>query len=127
MGDLRYFHGGYGGLRVGDMVLPPSVTGAASTASFGAASVCRRDRVYVTSRFDNATEAAAVHPSGLGKVYEVKPLGELTVDPDALLMPGQEPWSWECPKAVVVAVHRIPGKTKKRLKKALGREFGMAL
>lgn len=124
---LHYFHGGYGGLRVGDMILPPSVTGAVSTASYGAASVCRRDRVYVTSRFDNAVDAAAVHPSGRGKVYEVKPLGDLTVDPDALRLPGQEPWSWECLKAVVVAVHRIPGKTKKRIKKQFGREFGVVL
>jgi rifampin ADP-ribosylating transferase len=124
---VRYFHGGYGGLKVSDLVLPPSVTGAVSTASYGAASVCRRDRVYITSQFDNAVDAAAVHPSGRGRVYEVKPLGEITPDPDALLMPGQEPWSWECPKAVVVAVHRIPGKTKKRIKKKLGREFGVVL
>lgn len=124
---VRYFHGGYGGLRIGEFVLPPTVTGAASTASYGASSVCRRDRVYITSQFDNAVDAAAVHPSGRGKVYEVKPIGEMAPDPDALVMPGQEQWSWECPKAVVVAIHRISGKTKKRIKKALGREFGVVL
>lgn len=127
MADIRYFHGGYGGLKVGGHVLPPSITGAISTASYGAASVCRRDRVYVTSQFENATEAAAVHPSGLGKVYEVEPIGELTVDPDASTMPGQAPWSWECERARIVAVHRVPGKTKKRIKKLLSREYGVAL
>lgn len=124
---MIYFHGGFGGLRVGDYVLPPSVTGAKSCASYGAASVCRRDRVYVTAHFENAREAAAMHPSGRGKVYEVEPIGSLVVDPDSVMYPGQESWSWECEKARVIAIHRVPGKEIKRIKKAMAREFGVAL
>jgi hypothetical protein len=127
MGDQRFYHGGYGGLQVGDFVLPPIETGAPSTASFGAKGWCRTDRVYVTSIFKMAMEPAALHPSGRGKVYEVEPIGELVPDPDAFLLPGQDPWSWECERARVIAVHKLRGKDIKRIKKALGREFGVAL
>lgn len=43
-----FYHGGAPGLRVGQYILPPAKTGAASTASFGAAGVCDRNKVYVT-------------------------------------------------------------------------------
>lgn len=124
---MIYYHGGYGGLRIGDLVLPPTITGVASCAHFGAAGVCRRDRVYITSQYQNALEVAATHPSGRGKVYEVLPIGVITVDPDALRMPGQVPWSWECEVAKVVAIHKPRGKDIKRIKKALSREYGVAL
>ncbi|SDG35574.1 NAD(+)--rifampin ADP-ribosyltransferase [Pelagibacterium luteolum] len=126
MGE-RYYHGGFGGLRVGMYVLPPSITKAASTADFGAGTVCRKDRVYITSRFENAMEAAAMHPSGRGRVYEVEPIGEIAVDPDSVMFPGQDPWSWECERAVVVAIHKLRGKDIKRIKKLVGAEFGVLL
>lgn len=76
------YHGGFGGLRVGDLVLPPNETGAATLADHGAEHVCRRDRVYVTSHPLAARAFAALHPSGRGKVYEVELLGEVEPDPD---------------------------------------------
>ncbi len=95
---MRYYHGGYGKLKAGNMLLPPTITGAKSCADYGAAHVCRRDKVYVTTDIDAARFAASMTPNG--KVYEVFPVGELTADPDCLVS-GE---SFECDKARVVRV-----------------------
>lgn len=111
----RYFHGGFGGLSVGQHVLPPNVTKAPSTASYGAGGVCSRDRVYITTEFDAALVFACAHPSGRGKVYEVEPTGQVTDDPDARAMG----YSYECEKARVVKVFKIRGKTIRNMQRAL--------
>lgn len=95
---MRYYHGGYGGLKEGGMLLPPSITGAKSCADYGAGHVCRRDKVYITTDVDVARFAATMTPNG--KVYEVFPLGVLGPDPDCL-EPGH---SFECDRARIVRV-----------------------
>ena len=78
---MPLYHGGFGGLSVGDLVLPSGETGATCKVDFGAVH-CRRDRVYVTPHEDVARLFAAFHTSGAGKVYEVTPIGDLEHDPD---------------------------------------------
>nr|WP_234897210.1 hypothetical protein [Sinorhizobium medicae] len=78
MSGVRYFHGGFGGLTVGQFVLPPATTKAPSTARFGAAGVCNTNKVYVCTDQHGALLYACMHWSGCGKVYEVEPIGELT-------------------------------------------------
>ncbi|MET3648079.1 NAD(+)--rifampin ADP-ribosyltransferase [Phyllobacterium ifriqiyense] len=112
MDTPKYFHGGFGGLRVGQLILPPSITKVPSTASYGAAKVCRRDRVYVTANMDAAYLCACLHWSGRGKVYEVEPIGEIKTDPD-----GVGNHSFECEKAKVVRVYRVRGKLIKTIQK----------
>jgi len=95
---VKYYHGGYGGLREGKLVLPPSITGALSCADYGAHNVCRRDRVYITTGVEEARYIASKTPGG--KVYEVFPIGELADDPDC----SEKGLSFECVKARVVRV-----------------------
>jgi hypothetical protein len=94
----KWFHGGAPDLQHGDFILPPTETGMPSAADYGAASVCRRDRVYITSSEAAARLFASLHWSGRGCVYEVEPLGEQRPDPDCDT-PGL---SLECPRARVV-------------------------
>lgn len=98
-----YYHGGFGGLRVGDRVLPPAVTGASSTADHGAEGVCRRDRVYLATEETAAALFAALHPSGRGKIYQVEPVGELEPDPDC----NEPGMSWAAPEARVLRVIQL--------------------
>jgi hypothetical protein len=112
---MNYYHGGFPGLRIGELVLPPAITGAASTASFGADRVCRRDRVYVTTEMSAAVLFAAGHPSTRGVVYEVEPIGQLEHDPDCMLY-GM---SFQCEKARVLRVIQLSNRTRKRAMRAL--------
>lgn len=109
------YHGGYGGLSVGQLILPPRKTGAASTASFGAAAVCDRDAVYVTTDFEAAMLFACAHPSGKGKLYEVEPIGDLVDDVDAT----GKGYSFKCPSARVKRVFKIKGKIIRNMQRAL--------
>jgi rifampin ADP-ribosylating transferase len=109
------YHGGYGGLSVGQLVLPPNKTGAPSTASFGAAAVCDRNAVYVTSNFEAAMMFACAHPSGRGKVYEVEPIGDLVDDIDAV---GRD-YAFACPSARVTRVFKIKGKIIRNFQRAM--------
>ena len=77
-GETAFFHGGPRGLRE---VLPSSITGVPSTASYGAEGICRRDRVYVTTDLSAAIMFAAGNPFGAQAVYQVEPEG-LEPDPD---------------------------------------------
>jgi len=77
----RFFHGGPRGIWP-RRIQPPNVTGAPSTADFGAHGVCRRDRVYVTTSLEAATIFGAMVPGGPGSVYEVEPVGEIEPDAD---------------------------------------------
>jgi len=101
-----YFHGGPRGLR---RILPPSVTGAHSSAEFGN-HVVRHDRVYVTTNYTAAAMYAALQPCGKGVVYEVRPLGKLEHDPDCKDLG----LSFQCESALVLKATRL--KTKHRLR-----------
>ena len=93
-----FFHGGAPNLK---KILPPSITGALSLALCGAESVCRVDRVYVTTDFQAAAIFAAMHPSNKGCVYLVNPEGELRPDPDYR---GPDGASMECEAADVICI-----------------------
>lgn len=101
---MAYFHGGYPGLKPGDLIQPPDTTGtdrrlSATAAELGApAHATRTDVVYVTTGRNVARAFAAFYPDGA--LYRVEPRGELEPDPDSGI-PGL---SWQCPAAEVVAV-----------------------
>ncbi len=98
----KLYHGGAPGLRPGQKVQPPSATGARSCADYDREH-CRADRVYMTTDADEATIYAALSSGGgLGDVYEVEPVGELTPDPPGGV--GAESYSTRA--ATVVAVVR---------------------
>lgn len=94
---VTYYHGGAAGIAVGSYVLPPSLTGAPTTADYGADGVCRRDKVYVTTNYEAALMYASMSPSG-HTVYTVQPLGQVQNDPDCT-EPGV---SFECDRAWVL-------------------------
>jgi hypothetical protein len=108
----RYFHGGNRGLKVGDYILPPSETGRNSASDFGAQIVHRKDRVYATTSLTDAQLFASGSHDPV--VYEVEPEGELAPDPDCT-----SGVSFTCPKAKIIAIHRISGKNIKKARKAL--------
>lgn len=104
----RYYHGGPAGRRLLDWILPPSVTGAVSTQDVGpvslrerAASVHRRDRVYVTPNSTAALMFASAHSDPC--VYEVVPDGTLEPDPDC----SDPSLSFACSRAQVVRIVRV--------------------
>lgn len=107
---VRYFHGGVPGLRRGDLLLPPAVTGTGRTLTadvIDMGGAARLDRVYVTSGREVARVYAALFPDGA--LYEVETLGELVADPDCAVAGV----SWECLGARVlrvvdpVVLHRV--------------------
>lgn len=104
----KYYHGGPRGLK---KILPPSITGAPSCASYGAGKVCRRDKVYLGLTAEHAMIFAAMNPSGPGAVYEVEPVGVAEHDPDWFGEPGE---SVQADAAIVI--RRVPVKTKLLIK-----------
>jgi hypothetical protein len=69
------------GLARGDLLLPPTLTGAVSTADCsptdaGRGTSPRRDRVYLARQATDATVYAGLQLGG-GDVYEVEPVGEI--------------------------------------------------
>jgi hypothetical protein len=96
-----YFHGGNAGLEVGGYILPPSETGAPQNGNVPS-HTRGRSHIYMVRDFIEAAPWAAHHPNPI--IYEVKPEGTVENDPDV-----EEPGlSYRCPKARIVAVHRIP-------------------
>jgi hypothetical protein len=82
----RYWHGGAPGLKAGDRILPPSVTGTAIRLYEGAKEIDpnasqRLDRVYVTVDRKAASVFARLHPLG-GWLYLVDPDEPLEHDED---------------------------------------------
>lgn len=96
----RYFHGGVPGLKPGQRLMPRAVTQTPyALGRYDRTGVAKPHRVYVTTTAESAVIYAVGYPGG-GWLYEVEPIGRLTPDPDCL-EPGL---SWECARAVVVAV-----------------------
>lgn len=110
---MKQYHGGNRGLRVGEFILPPRVTGKNCTSDIIANQVHRRDRVYITPDMAAASMYASVHERPT--VYEVMPVGDLEPDPDCFC-PGL---SSACSRAKIVAVHKVPGKVIKKARSAL--------
>ncbi len=110
-----YYHGGPAGLRIGDHILPSAETGAPSTASFGAAGICRRDRVYVTTDVNAAVPYASAHWPGRGRVYRIDPIGDLDPDPDCQIAG----LSYQCPQARIIAIVPVRGKLFKLARRVL--------
>lgn len=103
----RYYHGGHPGLRPGDLILPPDVTGTERTLSRyavelgGPAHATRTDVVYFAADRDGREVArahAAFHPDGA--LYQVAPTSGPEPDPDC----SEPGLSWQCPAAAVLAV-----------------------
>jgi hypothetical protein len=98
------FHGGYPGLKPGDLILPPDRSGtehrlSATVAEMGGpAHAQRTDLVYLTTGRQVARAYAAFYPDGA--LYSVFPASPVDPDPDCYV-PGL---SWQCPYAVVTAV-----------------------
>lgn len=113
-----YYHGGIGGLKPGDLILPPSVTGVKTfggvceemssrfglfnTLPFRLPTRVRDDLVYVTPDFSGAFEYAWTYTvlpmlPGHGSVYRVAPSGTLAVDDTA-------PAAFTCREARVESV-----------------------
>lgn len=115
MTQVRYFHGGPRGLRVGSYILPPTETGKRSLSDYGAAGVHRRDRVYVATDISGAAIYAVMHPSMNGVVYEVAPEGDIEPDPDC----DQFGLSFSCVRARIIAVRKMRGNFMRKARKAL--------
>lgn len=95
---MAYYHGGPPGRQRGALLLPPNITGARTTADYGAGAVCRRDRVYVTTDINGALMFAAGQRRGV--VYQVEPIGALEPDPDCT----QAGLSFQCERARVLRI-----------------------
>jgi len=96
----RYYHGGVPGLRVGDMLLPPSVTGKSTLLKYAQeidpSGPQRADKVYLTTDLEAAKLFAFAYPCG--HVYRAVPALPLEDDPDC-----KEPGiSYQTPAAIVV-------------------------
>jgi len=112
----KYYHGGFGKLRVGDQVRPAIETGVRSASDYGAEGVHRRDRVYLTTNPDAALIFAALSPCRCGTVYEVEPIGVLEHDPDC----SELGLSYQCERAIVKSIYRkCSKKDTKRLLRAV--------
>lgn len=106
-----YYHGGPAGMKAGDMLLPPTITGAStmmdrsmdavgvSASSPHRLSIHERENhhVFVTTDLIYATEMAARHHH-LGTVYLAEPLGNLS---DSTALPWPETM---CDRARIVGV-----------------------
>lgn len=108
----RYYHGGRGGMAKGQFVLPPSITRARSLAKYGN-HLTDMTQVYVTTN----PVAALLYAVGVrnGDVYEVSPVGDLSVDPDCDF-PGL---SFSCQRARIVKVLRFTKAERENALRAL--------
>jgi len=96
----RFYHGGDGGLKVGDFILPPNETGKDNMA--GLNPLRRKDRVYLIKDLAGAMWFASAADDPL--VYEVTPCGEIEDDPDH----KKKGISFACPKAKIIAIYNVP-------------------
>lgn len=103
--EVRYYHGGIKGLKRGDKILPPSITGKNTLLNYAKQldenCVQREDRVYITTDKNMAQIYAATFPKG--DVYRVIPNGLLEDDPDCL----EKGLSFQCESATIKAVVKV--------------------
>jgi Rifampin ADP-ribosyl transferase len=102
----RYYHGGDGGLKIGDYILPPNDTGKDNM--IGLNPLRKKDRVYVTKEIAGAMWFASRSDSPM--VYEVTPEGGLEDDPDH----KRKGISFACPKAKIIGLHNVPDSVARR-------------
>ena len=91
---MTYFHGGQPNLKVGDRILPPSLTRQPKCSE-----ASRDDRVYLSTEPAIAVLWTRRHPGG--GFYEVEPDGPVEVDSDWGGAAGE---AWRALSATVVAV-----------------------
>ena len=119
---VRWYHGGFPGLKRGQQILPPSVTGAISVADKvidapdemreAVGKVHDPSLVYLSQDIADARFWAALAPAYGGKnrggdLYEVTPDGPLVPDPDYLPQDGKV---MACSSATIVRIaeRRVP-------------------
>jgi hypothetical protein len=98
---MKFYHGGVKKLKIGDVILPYSVTGKRNIgknvcADDIADGHCKPDKVYITTDLNSAKTFASSMP--LGDVYAVEPNGSIEPDIDALGI------SFICDSAKVVSI-----------------------
>jgi hypothetical protein len=98
--NRRYYHGGDGGLLVGQYILPPDVTGKDNMV--GLNPLRKNDLVYVTK--DIAAAMFFASRSNSPTVYEVTPEGDIADDLDH----NGKGISFACPKAKIIGYHTVP-------------------
>ena len=110
-GPMTFFHGGAPGLRVGGWILPPAVTGVATSEEYATYpdGVYRRDMVYLVTEVDQAKAFAGLCKTAAvgqgakargGDVYRVIPALLVSLDPGC----RSEGLSWCAPAARIVAI-----------------------
>ena len=104
--NKRYYHGGVGGLLVGQYILPPNETGKDNM--IGLNPLRKTDRVYVTKDIAGAMFFASGHD--VPAVYEVTPEGIIEDDPDHKI----NGISFACPKAKIIAIHSVSSEVVRR-------------
>ncbi len=98
---MKFYHGGVKRLKIGDVILPPSVTGKRNIGkNVSAGDItdghCKPDKVYITTDLNSAKVYASSMP--FGDVYVVEPNGLIEPDIDALGI------SFICDSAKVVSI-----------------------
>jgi hypothetical protein len=120
---MMFYHGGVGGLDVGDKILPPQTTGVKTFAEhsremnrdwahvFGDTKFlwrnCNPARVYVSTDRETSREYAAMYTKlwflpGNGALYQVTPCGPVSADPGMPSTAGV--FAYECSYAVVEGI-----------------------
>ena len=110
-GPMVFFHGGAPGLRVGGWILPPAVTGVATSEAYATyePGIYRNDMVYLLTELDQAKAFAALCRTAQtghgaktrgGDVYRVVPALLVSLDPGC----RSEGLSWCAPAAKIVAI-----------------------
>lgn len=106
-GPMVLFHGGVPGLRVGQWILPPAVTGVKGADKYAKydPGVYDPALVYMVTDLEQARMFAAMCPTGSGPgrggdVYRVQPTIPLALDPDCHI----EGSSWCASRALVLGI-----------------------
>lgn len=110
-GPMVLFHGGMPGLRVGQWILPPTLTGVKGSDQYATydPGTYSPDLVYMVTDLEQARMFAAMCPTGSGgrgsgerggDVYRVQPAIPVALDPDCVT----EGMSWCAPRALIVGI-----------------------
>lgn len=106
-GEMVLFHGGVPGLRVGQWILPPAVTGGKSADQYATydPGVYDPALVYMVTELEQARMFAAMCPTGSGPgrggdVYRVQPTIPVALDPDC----RKEGTSWCASRALILGI-----------------------